>query len=155
DQSRDRDGGRRTRARLLPRRDRSTAGRQAGQDLDDEGRGCGSGCPASCRESSAKAAPRSSISGSSSRKPSASSGYARYASMPAISARRRKSRTGRWSALRPCGSGPETTRPSSATERSCCPMGVKVDIDVALLKSEIKKTYASVSDEPEREFIFP
>jgi len=29
------------------------------------------------------------------------------------------------------------------------------DIDVALLKSEIKKTYASVSDEPEREFIFP
>jgi arsenite methyltransferase len=29
------------------------------------------------------------------------------------------------------------------------------DIDVALLKSEIKKTYASVSDEPGREFIFP
>jgi SAM-dependent methyltransferase len=34
-------------------------------------------------------------------------------------------------------------------------MAVEVDIDVALLKSEIKKTYASVSAEPEREFIFP
>ena len=34
-------------------------------------------------------------------------------------------------------------------------MAVEVDIDVALLKTEIKKTYASVSAEPEREFIFP
>ena len=34
-------------------------------------------------------------------------------------------------------------------------MSVNVDIDVELLKSEIKKTYASVSDEPERDFIFP
>ena len=34
-------------------------------------------------------------------------------------------------------------------------MAVKVDIDVSLLKSEIKKTYASVSNEPERDFIFP
>ena len=34
-------------------------------------------------------------------------------------------------------------------------MSVDVEIDVHLLKSEIKKTYASVSDEPEREFIFP
>jgi arsenite methyltransferase len=34
-------------------------------------------------------------------------------------------------------------------------VSVEVEIDVALLKSEIKKTYASVSDEPEREFIFP
>jgi arsenite methyltransferase len=30
-----------------------------------------------------------------------------------------------------------------------------VDIDVELLKSEIKKTYASVSEQPERDFIFP
>jgi arsenite methyltransferase len=30
-----------------------------------------------------------------------------------------------------------------------------VEIDVELLKSEIKKTYASVSDEPEKDFIFP
>ena len=30
-----------------------------------------------------------------------------------------------------------------------------MDIDVALLKSEIQKTYASVSTEPGREFIFP
>jgi SAM-dependent methyltransferase len=34
-------------------------------------------------------------------------------------------------------------------------MAVDVDVDVALLKSEIKKTYASVSAEPERDFIFP
>src|ERR1041385_4604250 len=34
-------------------------------------------------------------------------------------------------------------------------MSLEVDIDVDLLKSEIKKTYASVSDEPERTFIFP
>ena len=34
-------------------------------------------------------------------------------------------------------------------------MSVEVDIDVDLLKSEIKKTYASVSEEPGREFIFP
>ena len=30
-----------------------------------------------------------------------------------------------------------------------------VGVDVELLKSEIKKTYASVSEEPERDFIFP
>jgi SAM-dependent methyltransferase len=34
-------------------------------------------------------------------------------------------------------------------------MAVDVEIDLELLKSEIKKTYASVSEEPEREFIFP
>ncbi len=34
-------------------------------------------------------------------------------------------------------------------------MAVDVDIDVEILKSEIKKTYASVSDEPDRDFIFP
>jgi SAM-dependent methyltransferase len=34
-------------------------------------------------------------------------------------------------------------------------MAVEVEIDVDLLKSEIKKTYASVSDEPEKDFIFP
>ena len=34
-------------------------------------------------------------------------------------------------------------------------MAVDVEIDVDLLKSEIKKTYASVSQEPERDFIFP
>src|SRR5919109_2656941 len=34
-------------------------------------------------------------------------------------------------------------------------MAVDVEIDVELLKNEIKKTYASVSDEPSREFIFP
>jgi arsenite methyltransferase len=37
-----------------------------------------------------------------------------------------------------------TTPPSSATE-----------VDVALLKSEIKKKYASVSAEPEQHFVFP
>jgi SAM-dependent methyltransferase len=34
-------------------------------------------------------------------------------------------------------------------------MAVEVEVDVDLLKSEIKKTYASVSDEPEKDFIFP
>jgi SAM-dependent methyltransferase len=34
-------------------------------------------------------------------------------------------------------------------------MAVDVDIDVGLLKSEIKKTYASVSQEPQRDFVFP
>jgi SAM-dependent methyltransferase len=34
-------------------------------------------------------------------------------------------------------------------------MAVDLDIDVDLLKNEIKKTYASVSQEPERDFIFP
>ena len=34
-------------------------------------------------------------------------------------------------------------------------MSVELDIDVDLLKSEIKKTYSSVSEEPGRDFIFP
>jgi arsenite methyltransferase len=34
-------------------------------------------------------------------------------------------------------------------------MAVDVDIDVQLLKSEIKKTYACVSQQPEQDFIFP
>src|SRR5438105_3971836 len=32
---------------------------------------------------------------------------------------------------------------------------VEVEIDVGLLKSEIRKTYASVSEEPDKDFIFP
>jgi arsenite methyltransferase len=34
-------------------------------------------------------------------------------------------------------------------------VSVDVEIDVDLLKSEIKKTYSSVSEEPKRDFIFP
>jgi SAM-dependent methyltransferase len=34
-------------------------------------------------------------------------------------------------------------------------VATEIDIDVGLLKSEIKKTYASVSREPEKDFIFP
>jgi arsenite methyltransferase len=34
-------------------------------------------------------------------------------------------------------------------------MAVDLDLDVQLLKSEIKKTYASVSKEPEKDFVFP
>ena len=34
-------------------------------------------------------------------------------------------------------------------------MAIEIGVDVALLKSEIKKTYASVSQEPEKDFIFP
>jgi arsenite methyltransferase len=34
-------------------------------------------------------------------------------------------------------------------------MGIDVEIDVQLLKSEIRKTYASVSQEPDKDFVFP
>jgi SAM-dependent methyltransferase len=34
-------------------------------------------------------------------------------------------------------------------------MAVEVEVDVEVLKSEIKRTYASVSEEPEQDFIFP
>src|SRR6266568_1600699 len=34
-------------------------------------------------------------------------------------------------------------------------MAVEVEIDVQVLKSEIRKTYASLSREPEKDFIFP
>jgi len=34
-------------------------------------------------------------------------------------------------------------------------MAVEVDIDVAYLKSEIKRTYAQVSQEPDTDFICP
>ncbi|MFN2470809.1 MAG: methyltransferase domain-containing protein [Gaiellaceae bacterium] len=34
-------------------------------------------------------------------------------------------------------------------------MAVEVEIDVEVLKSEIKKTYASVSEQPDNDFIFP
>jgi hypothetical protein len=34
-------------------------------------------------------------------------------------------------------------------------MAVEVDIDVEVLKCEIKKTYARVSQKPEEDFIFP
>ncbi len=34
-------------------------------------------------------------------------------------------------------------------------MAIEVEIDVGLLKSEIRKTYAAVSQEPEKDFIFP
>jgi hypothetical protein len=34
-------------------------------------------------------------------------------------------------------------------------MAVDVEIDAALLKCEIKKTYARVSEQPEEDFVFP
>jgi arsenite methyltransferase len=34
-------------------------------------------------------------------------------------------------------------------------MAVDTELDVELLKSEIKKTYASLSAEPEKDFVFP
>jgi len=34
-------------------------------------------------------------------------------------------------------------------------VAIDIGIDVGLLKSEIKKTYASVSQEPEKDFVFP
>jgi arsenite methyltransferase len=49
-------------------------------------------------------------------------------------------------------------RPASSdtsSERGRAAVANHVEIDVELLKHEIKKTYASVSNEPERAFIFP
>jgi arsenite methyltransferase len=43
----------------------------------------------------------------------------------------------------------------SATLVQSVLVAVEIDIDVGLLKREIKKTYASVSQEPDRDFIFP
>lgn len=34
-------------------------------------------------------------------------------------------------------------------------MAAEVDLDIEVLKSEIKKTYSSVSQEPDKDFIFP
>ena len=34
-------------------------------------------------------------------------------------------------------------------------MAVEIGVDVEVLKTEIKKTYASVSTEPEKDFVFP
>ena len=34
-------------------------------------------------------------------------------------------------------------------------MSIEVEIDVGLLKSEIRKTYAALSQEPEQDFVFP
>lgn len=34
-------------------------------------------------------------------------------------------------------------------------MAVEIDVDVSLLKAEIRKTYAAVSQEPEQDFVFP
>ncbi|MGH2921389.1 MAG: methyltransferase domain-containing protein [Gaiellaceae bacterium] len=34
-------------------------------------------------------------------------------------------------------------------------MAIEIDIDVDVLKSEIRKTYAAVSEEPEQDFMFP
>jgi hypothetical protein len=44
--------------------------------------------------------------------------------------------------------------PANRKERSA-EMAVEVDIDVEVLKREIKKTYASVSQQPDKDFIFP
>jgi arsenite methyltransferase len=45
--------------------------------------------------------------------------------------------------------------PAKAARREGDAMAVEVEIDVEVLKSEIKKTYASVSEEPEKDFVFP
>ena len=47
-----------------------------------------------------------------------------------------------------------TTRPSSATEGGET-MAIDVDIDVGVLKDEIRKTYACVSSEPETQCVCP
>src|SRR5213083_811961 len=60
-----------------------------------------------------------------------------------------------WPARRRSGNGSAKALPSSVTEIRGGAMAVEVELDVEVLKSEIKKTYASVSEEPEKDFIFP
>src|SRR5437016_5338999 len=60
-----------------------------------------------------------------------------------------------WPARRRSGNGSAKALRSSATEIRGGAMTVDVELDVELLKSEIKKTYASVSEEPDKDFIFP
>src|SRR5262249_13124671 len=111
-------------------------------------------CPATRRRRRARAVRRYRDSSSSSRTAVVSYWSARSASRRETSTRTASSRTRALRGPRRCGNGSATARPSSATERRER-MAVDGDIDVALLKSEIKKTYACVSEEPERDFIFP
>src|SRR5262245_22755526 len=54
------------------------------------------------------------------------------------------------------GSPPEYRRHTRAsTRRKVEEMAIEAGVDVELLKSEIRRTYASVSRSPETEFIFP
>src|SRR3990170_1048330 len=46
-------------------------------------------------------------------------------------------------------------RPRSLAALASTDMSVEIEIDVDTLKCEIKKTYAQVSSQPERDFIFP
>src|SRR5207244_4112925 len=75
--------------------------------------------------------------------PRASSRSRDSSRMPASPARRRS------------GNGSARALPSSVTDARETQMVVDVEIDVEVLKNEIKKTYASVSDELEKDFIFP
>src|SRR5205807_2940284 len=60
-----------------------------------------------------------------------------------------------WPARRRSRNGSAKALPSSATEIRGGAMAVDLELDVELLKSEIKKTYASVSAEPKKDFLFP
>src|SRR5205809_2255399 len=99
------------------------------------------------RRRRAMAARRSRACSSSTRTAAASCSSARSASARGNSTSRAWSPTPDLPAPLRCGIGSVTVRRSSAIDA--------VEIDVSLLKTEIKKTYASVSEEPEKDFIFP
>src|SRR5437763_2401060 len=103
--------------------------------------------------SPATAARRSSDCFSSTPRVAASSSSVQSASAPANFRNRTSFRTRASPARLRSGSGSAKARRSSATEDSR--MALDIEIDVQLLKSEIKKTYASVSEQPEQDFIFP
>src|SRR6266487_18293 len=106
------------------------------------------------RQRRARAARRSRACSSNTPRGAASSSSARSASAPASSRNRASFRTRAWLGPRRSGNGSAKALPSLATDRGG-PMAVEVEIDVATLKSEIKKTYARVSTKPEEDFVFP
>src|SRR3989442_9634691 len=99
-------------------------------------------------------ARRSRACSNSTPKGAASSSSARSASAPGSSRNQASFRTHAWPGPRRSGNGSAKALPSSATDRGV-PMAVEIEIDVATLKSEIKKTYARVSNAPEEDFVFP
>src|SRR5947209_12585815 len=107
------------------------------------------------RRSRATAVRRFQSCFSSTRTAEASCSSVRSASTPASWTRAASYPMHAWPARRRSGNGSAKALPSSAIEIRGGAMTVDLELDVELLKSEIKKTYASVSEEPDKDFIFP
>ena len=126
---------------------------QAGQDVLTTKDAVRLGLPGELQGVVCKDARRSSGCSSSSRAAAASCSFARSVSPRAIS----EARAGPERQGRRCDAalGVGRRRRDRLQLLRGGEMAIEVDIDVDLLKSEIKKTYACVSEEPERDFIFP